>query len=76
MQDEVHRYAITTFRNKHTKGITSSFLDNIKGLGKKRMEALLKAYPTREDLEKASIEELETIVPKQVAEEIKYHLKT
>ena len=76
MQDEVHRYAITTFRNKHTKGITSSFLDDIKGLGKKRLEVLLKAYPTREDLEKASVEELETIVPRQVAEEIKYRLKT
>lgn len=75
MQDEVHRYAISTHRKKRGKGLTSSFLDEIKGLGKKRLEALMKTYPTREDLEKAGIEELETIVPPTIAEEIKRRLK-
>lgn len=74
MQDEVHRYAISTHRNKRSKGLTSSFLDDIKGLGKKRIEALLKTYPTKEDLQKATISELENIVPKNVAEEIKKKL--
>ena len=45
MQDEVHRFAITTHRNKRTKGLTGSFLDDINGLGKKRLEVLLKTYP-------------------------------
>lgn len=74
MQDEVHRYAISTHRNKRTKGITSSFLDEIKGLGKRRLESLLKAYPTKEDLIKASVEELQTIVPLNIALEIKNKL--
>lgn len=74
MQDEVHRYAISTHRNKRNKGLTSSFLDDIKGLGKKRMESLLKAYPTIDDLNKASVEELEAIVPLQIAHEIKEHI--
>ena len=70
MQDEVHRYAISTHRRKRGSGLTSSFLDQIKGLGKKRLEALLKSYPTKEDLEKASLEELKTIVPENIAQEI------
>ena len=74
MQDEVHRYAISTHRNKRGKGLTSSFLDNIKGLGKKRIEVLLKSYPSKEDLEKATIEELENIIPKNIAIEIKNKL--
>ena len=74
MQDEVHRYAISTHRNKRTKGITSSFLDEIKGLGKRRLESLLKAYPTKEDLIKASVEELQTIVPLNIVLEIKNKL--
>ncbi len=71
MQDEVHRYAISIHRNKRSKGLTSSFLDSIKGLGKKRLEALLKTFPTKEDLEKATLDELEVIVPKNIAIEIK-----
>lgn len=74
MQDEVHRYAISTHRNKRSKGLTSSFLDDIKGLGKKRLELLLKAYPTKEDLQKASIEELESLIPLNIALEIKNRL--
>jgi excinuclease ABC subunit C len=71
MQDEVHRFAITTHRTKRAKGLTGSFLDDIKGLGKKRLEILLKTYPTIDDLKKVSIEELQTIVPENIALEIK-----
>lgn len=71
MQDEVHRYAISTHRNKRSKAITSSFLDSIKGLGKKRLENLLKMYPTKDSLIKASVEELQAIVPLNIAIEIK-----
>lgn len=75
MQDEVHRYAISTHRNKRSKGLTSSVLDQIKGLGKKRLENLLKAFPSKEDLEKASLEELENVVPIDIAREIKEKLE-
>lgn len=42
IQDEVHRYAITFHRNKRSKHALHSELDDIKGLGPKGKEALLK----------------------------------
>ena len=70
MQDEVHRFAITFHRKKRNKKITSSFFDNIEGIGDKRKEMLNKAYPSLDDLKNASKEELAQIVPLSVAEKI------
>ncbi len=44
MQDEVHRYAITFHREKRSKHALHSELDDIKGIGPKTAEALLKAF--------------------------------
>ena len=71
MQDEVHRYAITSHINKRKKSLTSSILDEIKGLGSKRKETLLKAFPSTADLKNASVEEISQYVPTSVAKEIK-----
>ena len=46
IQDEVHRYAITFHRNKRSKHALHSELDDIKGLGPKGKEALLKELKT------------------------------
>lgn len=46
IQDEVHRYAITFHRNKRSKHALHSELDDIKGLGPKGKEALLKQLKT------------------------------
>ena len=70
MQDEVHRYAITFHKELRGKGLTHSFLDDIKGIGKKRKELILKAYPTLDSLKKADVLELSQIVPLPLAEEI------
>lgn len=70
MQDEVHRYAITFHRDKRGKSLTHSLFDDIKGIGKKRKEMLLKAYPSLDSLKKASKDELEQIVPPEVADAI------
>ncbi len=70
MQDEVHRYAITFHREKRGKKMTFSLFDDIKGIGKKRKEMLLKAYPSLDSLKKASKEELAQIVPLEAANEI------
>ena len=61
MQDEVHRYAISFHKDKRNKGVTHTLFDDIKGIGKKRKEMLLKAYPSMDALKKASIEELNQI---------------
>lgn len=44
MQDEVHRYAITFHREKRSKHALHSELDDIKGIGPKASEALLKTF--------------------------------
>lgn len=71
MQDEVHRFAITSHINKRKKSLTSSILDEVKGLGAKRKETLLKAFPSTLDLKNASVEEISQYVPLNVAKEIK-----
>lgn len=50
MQDEVHRYAITTHRGKRAKSLFSTFFDDIPGIGPKRKERLLDAYPSMDSL--------------------------
>lgn len=70
MQDEIHRFAISFHQQKRGKGLTHSLYDDIKGIGKKRKETLMKAYPSLETLKKASIEELSQLVPLDVAKEI------
>lgn len=67
MQDEVHRFAISFHRKKRSKKMTNSFFDDIEGIGDKRKEVLLKAYPSLNELKNASLEELEQLVPKNVA---------
>ena len=67
MQDEVHRYAITTHKAKRSKEIYKTIYDDIKGIGKKRKEMLLSLYPTKEAISQATIEELKQIVPLEIA---------
>ena len=70
MQDEVHRFAISFHREKRNKAMTVSIFDDIKGLGNKRKELLLKSYPDIVALKQASLEELSQLIPPLVAEEL------
>ncbi len=70
MQDEVHRYAITAHRGKRAKSLFSTFFDDIPGVGPKRRERLLDAYPTMESLFSASIGELEQLTDARSAQAI------
>lgn len=70
MQDEVHRYAISFHKSKRGKNLTHSLFDDIKGIGKKRKEMLMKTYPSLDSLKKASKDELCQIVPSNIADEI------
>lgn len=58
IRDEAHRFAITFHRNLRTSTQTHSSLEEIKGLGKKKIAQLLKAFGTSENVANASIEEL------------------
>lgn len=67
MQDEVHRFAISTHKNKRTSSMYKSIYDDINGLGFKRIELLNKAYPSLEELKYATLEELMQIIPEKPA---------
>lgn len=58
IRDESHRFAITFHRQLRTKNQTSTELENIAGLGKVKIQALLSAFGTTENIRKASVEEL------------------
>ena len=58
IQDEVHRYAITFHRDKRSKRQTASELDEIKGIGAKSKEILLKTFKSLKRIKEASEEEL------------------
>ena len=75
MQDEVHRFAIEYNRRLRKKKAYVSKLDNIKGLGKKRKLALLKKYQTIANIEKLTVDELATVLPLNVAENVYNKLK-
>lgn len=74
MQDEVHRFAINYHRDLRSKSLTSSILDNIKGLGQVRKNALLKNFGTIKKIKEASLEELSQYLPQEIAKIVKQHL--
>lgn len=67
MQDEVHNFTISYHKNIRSRGALSSVLDNIEGIGEIRKNKLLKKYRTISKMKEASIEELEEVLPKEVA---------
>ena len=67
IQDEVHRFAITFHRNKRSKHQLHSELDEIKGIGEKSKELLLKNYKTVKRIKSADIQELTGVIGPQKA---------
>lgn len=76
MQDEVHRYTISYHKDIRSKGSLSSVLDNVPGIGDKRKKMLLKKYKTISELKTLKLEELEEILPSNVAKELYDFLKS
>ncbi len=58
VRDEAHRFAITFHRQIRTNAQTHLELEEINGLGKVKINALLKAFGSTENIKNASIEEL------------------
>lgn len=74
IQNEVHRFAIKFHRNKRSKSQIASVLDNIKGVGQSRKEALLKAFKSAARIKAASEEEIAAVIGKAAAKNIKEKL--
>jgi len=58
VRDEAHRFAITFHRQRRSKRMTSSTLDNVPGLGEVRRKALLRRFGSVKRLAAASVEEI------------------
>lgn len=74
IQDEVHRYAITFHRDKRSKSALHSELDDIKGIGEKTKEQLLRHFKTIKKLKEASLEEVATVIGQAKAKILKENL--
>ena len=75
IQDEVHRYAITFHRNKRSKHALHSELDDIKGLGPKGKEALLKQLKTINAIKKADNQEINKILGRAKGNRVDQHFQ-
>ena len=67
VQEEVHRFAITYHRKKHSRSAMRSRLEGIPGLGEVRRKKLLQQFGTVKAVMQAELPELEAALPKAVA---------
>ena len=67
VQEEVHRFAITYHRKKHSRSAIRSRLEGIPGLGEVRRKKLLQQFGTVKAVMQAELPELEAALPKAVA---------
>ena len=76
MQDEVHRVAIEYNRSLRNKDTTKSKLDNVKGIGEKKKQELLKKFGSIEGIKKADILEITQVkgITEELAKKIKNKL--
>ncbi len=62
LRDEAHRFGITHHRNRRSKGQLHSTFDDIKGVGEKTRDALLKHFKSLKRVKEASIDEIAEVV--------------
>ena len=72
IQDEVHRYAIAFHRDKRSKHALHSALDDVKGIGPKTRELLIKELKSVKRVQTTDIQTLTDIIGAKKAELI-YH---
>jgi excinuclease ABC subunit C len=75
IRNEAHRFAITFHRDVRAKRTFSTKLLEVKGIGEKRAKILLSKFGSIEGIKQAPIEELEKILGKSVARNLKKFLE-
>lgn len=75
MQDEVHRFAITFHRDKRSKHALHSELDDIKGIGPKTKDLLLKELKTVKRIRETDLDTLTSLLGKAKAAIVYNHFK-
>jgi excinuclease ABC subunit C len=61
VRDEAHRFAIAYHRQKRSRSMTQSALDDVPGLGELRRKALLRAFGSVKRLRAAGVEEIAAV---------------
>ena len=61
VRDEAHRFAITFHRQKRSRSMTASALDEVPGLGPAKHKALLEHFGSVKKLRAASVEEIAAV---------------
>ena len=76
IRDEAHRFAITYFRNIHSKRNLNSVLLDIDGIGKKKRMSLLQKFGTLDGIISADIEEIAECegIGMRIAQKLKKYL--
>ena len=77
IQDEVHRYAITFHREKRSKHALHSVLDDIKGIGPKTKDALIKSLKSVKRIQQSDLQALSEIIGQSKAKVVYnyFHIK-
>ena len=70
-----YNFTVNYHKDIRSKGALSSILDNIDGIGEVRKNKLLKKYKTISKMREVSIEELEEILPRDIAINFKKFLE-
>ena len=72
VRDEAHRFAIDFHRNRRDRAMTTSLLDELRGVGPVRKRALLTHFGSPQRLVEASREEIEAVpgIPGRLARDI------
>ncbi|MEN8236213.1 MAG: excinuclease ABC subunit UvrC [Pseudomonadota bacterium] len=77
LRDEAHRFAIGTHRAKRAKGLGTSMLESIPGIGPRRKKALLQHFGSAKNVARAGLKDLEAVegISTAMAKAIFEHLK-
>ena len=73
LQDEVHRFAITFHKNKRSKHQIHSELDDIKGIGPKTINELLKHFKSVKRIREAELNTISEVIGQAKAQIIYHH---
>ncbi len=76
IRDEAHRFAITYHRQKRSKRLSTSVVEDIPGVGPHRRKALIRSFGSLTRLRKATLEELAEVpgISTELARTIHEHL--
>ncbi|MDE6630227.1 MAG: excinuclease ABC subunit UvrC [Bacteroidales bacterium] len=70
LRDEAHRFGITHYRKRHLKGLVSTELTQIKGIGKENALRLLQEFKSVKRIKELPLSELERVIGKAKASSV------